>query len=83
LEGVKSASWVEVSLSFLQILLLQSWCVNQSLTFFTHYFSSRYSIHITNRNTNFIGARMISFGFGIRGVHVFITMKSGKEWKWC
>ena len=49
----------------------------------TDYFSSRYIIHIPNRNTKIIGAWMISFGFGFgfREVHVFITMKIGKEVK--
>ena len=79
LEGVKSASWVEVGLSFLQTWLLQFWCANHSLTIFTHYFSSRYIIHSPNRNTKFIGAWMISFGFGFRGVHVFITIKIGSD----
>jgi hypothetical protein len=41
----------------------------------THYFSSRYIIHIPNRNTKFTGAQMISFALGCRGLHVFITMK--------
>ncbi len=81
MEGVKTVSWVEVSLSFLQAWLLQFWCANQSLTIFTHYFSSSYIIHIPNRNTKCYGTRMISFGFGLRGVHVFITLKSGKEVK--
>jgi hypothetical protein len=81
LEGVKTVSCVEVRLSFLQAWLLQFWCANQSLTIFTHYFSSSYIIHIPNRNTKCYGNRMISLGFGLRGVHVFITIKSGKEVK--
>ena len=79
LEGVKSTSWVEVGLSFLQTWLLQFWCANHSLTMCTHYFSSRCIIHSPNRNITFIGAWMISFGFGFRGVHVFITIKSGND----
>ena len=82
MEGVKKTGrWVEVSLSFLQTWLLQFWCANQSLTSFTHNFSSSYIIHVPNRNTKFNGTQMISFGCGFRGVHVFITIKSGKEVK--
>jgi hypothetical protein len=44
--GVKTASWVEVSLSFLQTWLLQFWCANQSLTiFYSLFFIKIYFSH--------------------------------------
>jgi hypothetical protein len=49
--------------------------------FLIHYFSSRYIIHISNRNTKFIGARIVSFGFGFRGLHGFITIKKWQKSK--
>jgi hypothetical protein len=83
LEGVKTVSCVEVRLSFLQAWLLQFWCANQSLTIFTHYFSSSYIIHIPNRNTKCYGNRMISLGFGLRGGFMFSSqLKVAKKWKW-